>query len=296
MRLDRLLTLGLFQPLQHLGLRSRDARLPILMYHSISEGTEAGVKPYYKVLTSPTRFAEHMQWLVDLGYRAVTLSDGLKWLQHHGQRNDLTRNSPQPVVVTFDDGFHDFHTAAFPVLQRHGFSATMYLPTAFIAQVRKSFKCRPCLTWGEVRDLDSAGIEFGSHTVNHPRLTDLRWSDIEFELRDSKTAIEQQIGHSIRSFAYPYAFPQQNRKFAIQFRSILEGCRYQTCVNTTIGRASAADEVLSLPRLPANSADDRRLFCAKIAGAYEWMKNAQNAIKTFKAIGRTEVRRSFLFT
>ena len=89
MRFDRLITLGAVRPVRRaldrlpaLGLRRSpfDPRLPILMYHSISDDPEPRVRPYYKVCTSPRRFAEQMQWLADWGYRGVTLSEGLAML------------------------------------------------------------------------------------------------------------------------------------------------------------------------------------------------------------------------
>ena len=87
----------------------------------------------------------------------------------------LARGKPlaaRAVVITFDDGFRDFYTAAFPVMQEHQFTATVFLPTAFIGEDRRSFKGAECLTWEEVRRLRRAGVQFGSHTVNHPRLVE----------------------------------------------------------------------------------------------------------------------------
>jgi len=63
---------------------SQSLRIPILMYHSISDDPEPNFSPYYKVCTSPRRFAEHMQWLADSGYRGVTLSEGLAALADQG--------------------------------------------------------------------------------------------------------------------------------------------------------------------------------------------------------------------
>jgi len=177
--------------------------------------------------------------------------------------------------LTFDDGFRDFHTAAFPVLQRHGFSATMYLPTAFIGDSRKEFNSREYLTWGEVAELHAARIEFGSHTVNHPTLAELSWPDIETELRESKTAIEHRLGYAITSFAYPYAYPQENRGFTGRLTETLRGQGYRNCVTTVVGRARPGDNPFCLSRLPVNSADDARFLSAKLEGAYDWLARPQ---------------------
>jgi peptidoglycan/xylan/chitin deacetylase (PgdA/CDA1 family) len=168
------------------------------------------------------------------------------------------------------------------VLQRHGFNATMYLPTAFIGDGRRQFKGRDCLTWTEVAELHRAGFEFGSHTVTHPRLVDLPWNQIRDELAESKRAIELRLNTSVTTFAYPYAFPQHQRRFACDFRDALRACGYRTAVTTRIGHVAAGDDLLSLRRLPANSADDPALFRAKLQGFYNWMAGPQLAAKTLR--------------
>jgi peptidoglycan/xylan/chitin deacetylase (PgdA/CDA1 family) len=280
MRFDRIVTLGLVHPLQRFRMKSSRPVLPILMYHSISDDPEPGFAPYYKVCTSPRRFSEHLQWLADLGCRGVTLSEGLAWLADE-PRSPLT--SPPPVAITFDDGFRDFTTTAFPALQRHGFSATMYLPTAFIGDAPRRFKDRDCMIWADVRELHQAGVEFGSHTVSHPKLVELAWPAIATELCDSKTMIEQKLGILVDSFAYPYAFPQDNRPFSARFRMELVAAGYRTSVTTAIGGARIGSDLLCLPRLPANSADDHRLFAAKIRGAYDWVGIPQLLRKRLKS-------------
>ena len=280
MRLDRLISLGLVNPLrQALGRSTGKGRcLPILMYHSISDDPEPAHSPYYKVCTSPRRFAEQMHWLKTAGWQGVTLSDGLDFLNG---KKDLNGN---PVAITFDDGFSDFRTAAFPALQQHGFSATMYLPTAFIGENRKQFKGRDCLTWAEVRDLAAAGIEFGSHTVNHPVLYKISFPEIEAELRESKATIEKQLNHPVPAFAYPFAFPQTDGGFRARFLEILRAVGYESSVTTEIGTAIPDDEFLQLKRLPANMCDDEALLRAKLAGAYDWMRGPQNLMKRLKSL------------
>ena len=308
MRLDRFITLNLMQPLRRLRITHHEPRitsLPILMYHSISDDPESGVSPYYSICTGLQRFREQMQWLKDNGYEGVTLSAGLAALEFTNQkqkieiRNPKTEigNSeylpsafslqpsalcPRPAALTFDDGFRDFYTHAFPILQQHGFSATMYLPTAFIGSERRSFKSRECLTWAETRELHRAGIEFGSHTVHHPELVDLSWSGIRSEITDSKVQIENQLAAPVKNFAYPYAFPQTRRDFVGRLKDLLMAGGYETCVTTQIGRHRTGADPLEIKRLPVNSEDDDKLFQAKLAGGYDWLALPQTVIKKIK--------------
>lgn len=280
MRLDRSITLGIVQPFRKMvrrGPSSPPAILPVLMYHSISHGDEAGVSGYFKVCTSPARFAEQMSGLRRLGWQGVTLAEGLRRLS-----NAAANREDQPlkcVAITFDDGFRDFHTEAYPVLQENRFSATMYLPTGYIAQDRRRFKNRECLTWPEVRELRKAGIQFGSHTVHHPKLVELGEAEIAAELSDSKAAIEHELGEAIDSFAYPYAFPQTATAFVRKFHELLVQTGYRTCATTVLGRVTINTEPFVLPRLPANSDDDGALLSAKLAGAYDWMALPQRIRK-----------------
>jgi peptidoglycan/xylan/chitin deacetylase (PgdA/CDA1 family) len=354
MRPDRFITLNLVQPLRRrlarigiLGTRpsAYNPALPILMYHSISDDPETGVRPYYRICTRPERFREQMQWLKNNGYCGVTLNDGLTWLdsanrrskvEHGGQTTQI--GNSQPVVLTFDDGFRDFFTAAWPILQEFGFTSTMYLPTAFIGNTRRLFSPSPrrgegrgevnpstlnplsssglcrstpsprrgegrgevppspvlhppssgngreCLTWDEVREMKAAGIEFGSHTVNHTKLVECAWPEIESELRASKSEIEDRLGVSCPAFAYPYAFPQGNQAFAPRFRDLVASVGYRNCVTTEIGRVKAGDNPYGLKRLIVNSLDDTALFAAKLAGSYDWLAPLQSGLKRIKSV------------
>ena len=322
MRIDRFITLRCARPLRMLGrnrFRAADWEfhtsqcvLPILMYHSISDDPEAGVRPYYRLCTNPARFAEHMALLRSHGCRGVTLSEGLAWLNgsptpgatvqrsqdstirlrsHSGCGTPNSafrtpdfgalpsvfrpRSSNQPVAITFDDGFRDFYTAAFPILQQHGFMATMYLPTAYIGDDRRSFKGRSCLSWAEVRELHAAGIEFGSHTVTHRRLDTLTWPEIESELRESRATIEQGLDAQASLFAHPYAFPQENGGYVARLAELLRTSGYTAAVTTRIGRARLGVSLFTLKRLPVNGLDDGRLLAAKLAGAYDWLGTVQ---------------------
>jgi peptidoglycan/xylan/chitin deacetylase (PgdA/CDA1 family) len=272
-RFDRFATLYLAQPLMSAGLRSTSRHLPILMYHSVSNAEESGMSPYYRTSTRPDIFQAQMRVLRDSGWKGVTLSDGLKSLS---DGNGLLEKK---VAITFDDGFEDFQSNAAGPLRECGFKATMYLPSGFIADTHTVFKNNRCLSWRQIVDLHSEGMEFGSHTVSHPKLVDLPWSKIRIELIDSKRAIEDKIGAAVLSFAYPFAFPQQDAPFTARFRQELQSAGYKSCVTTAIGRVAPTDDPFTLKRLPANSCDDSDLLNAKLNGAYDWLAWPQAAYK-----------------
>ena len=291
------------------------------MYHSISDDPEDDVSPYYKVNTSPAVWRQHMRFLADQGYRTIRLDVLVSMLTAGLQNHQTTRLqdqgptippapisafSLQPsaftklVCLTFDDGFRDFYTEAFPVLREHDFTATMFLPTAFIGDERRQFRpstinsqlstTKDCLTWSEVRELRQAGIHFGSHTVNHPKLVELDWPQIRSELSNSKSEIEQQLGEPVTSFCYPYAFPQTDRQFVHRFAGLLSDTGYRSCATTELGRVRLGTDPFRLKRLPANSLDDLALFAAKLDGAYDWLAAPQSAAKTLKAVVRLQRR------
>lgn len=280
MRPDRLISLSLMLPLRYGRSAAGDFRLPILMYHSVSNHVEAGVSPYYQTVTTPKVFAEQMSLLHSEGYVVESLKKGMQAL-----RRPVAAGCKM-VVITFDDGFRDFYTGAFPILRRYGFGATMFLPTAFIGSERRSFKNRECLSWDDVCELNRAGIEFGSHTASHPQLDRLEPARINLELQDSKNAIEDQLGEAVVSFSYPYAFPEADREFVRGFRDHLRNAGYEFGVTTRIGRADSNDDRLVMKRLPVNLADDHALFKAKLEGAYDWMARPQTAFKHMRRLFR----------
>jgi peptidoglycan/xylan/chitin deacetylase (PgdA/CDA1 family) len=254
------------------------------MYHSVSADPEPGVSPYFRLATSPARFRAQMQWLRDEGYSVIDLIEVLERLQARGGIDGRF------VVITFDDGFRDFAEHAWPVLANFGYRATMFLPTAFIGQDRTAFKSRPCLTWAEVRDLRSCGVSFGAHTMTHPVLHDLPWPRVMSEIRDSRARIEDELTETVTTFAYPFAFPREDRRFVSKLRQGLVELGFTAAVTTTIGRAKPAHDPLCLRRLPINECDDRRLFVAKLRGGYDWVGMVQRGVRLRSRFRRQRIR------
>jgi len=273
-RLDRFATLYLMSPLLRLTSNG-ECYVPILMYHSITDQDESNARAYYRTRTSPAMFAAQLKYLHEIGYRTCSPAQAIHQLQ--------TQTAAKLVVITFDDGYRDFYQYAFPALNQYGFTATVFLPTAYIGDTAVSFKGVDCLTWAEVRELSKHGILFGSHTVSHPQLRELSRAAINEELTCSRKTIEEKLGCAVDSFAYPYAFPQADTDFTNMLRDVLRRAGYQNGVCTIVGRANRSSEPLFLERLPVNSCDDTALFHAKLAGAYDWVSKSQYISKMAKA-------------
>ena len=109
-RADRFATLYMVHPIRQWMAPHRALHIPILMYHSVSEQDSGGRHPYFETTTSPRVFAQHMEFLKESGYQTLTLHEAIKYIEAGGQ--DIERL----VVLTFDDGFQDFYTQAFPIL------------------------------------------------------------------------------------------------------------------------------------------------------------------------------------
>lgn len=284
-RTDRFLTLYASHPARRL-MPVGPGRVPILMYHSISRNAERRVHPYFQTVTSPEIFAQHVEFLHQNGYKTVTLSDAIGRMQPE-------RALDKSVVITFDDGYRDFYTDAFPLLNRHSYSATVFLPTAYIGESPRMFNGRECLIWRQVRELKTAGIDFGSHTVTHPQLRNLKMKEIEYEVQNSKRTIEAKLGCAVESFSYPYALPEADRAFRQTLRAVLLEAGYRNGVSTIIGTAGCRGDRFFMERLPVNSCDDLRLFRAKLAGAYDWLHTVQYA---WKALSSNHLRSQFSST
>jgi len=263
-RMDRLVTLYLSHPLTRtLGPDGR-SRVPILMYHSISDNLFGMSHPYFHINTLPEVFSAQMRWLRNSGFRTIGLAEALAGLQ-------TGANFSKTVVITFDDGYRDFYTDALPVLKQCGFGATLFLATDRIRNTPARIEGADYLTWSDVRELHAEGIHFGSHTVTHPDMRSLAPEQLEYELGRSKEVLEEHLGASVESFSHPHGFPEEDRDYTRYLQDVLCNCGYNHAVSTIIGRASANSSRFFLPRLPVNSFDDQAFFLAKLEGGYDWL-------------------------
>ena len=158
----------------------------ILAYHCVNKGN-------IPFCVKPDIFEKHLLLLKKQQFQDLSLSDYID-----AMKTDKKMRSGKYVVITFDDGWRDNYTDAFPILKNYGYTATIFLTIAYIGE-KKDY-----LTWEQVMEMKKAGLEFGSHTLTHPRLTKIPIAEARQEIMESKELLEGQLGEEIKTFCYPY--------------------------------------------------------------------------------------------
>jgi peptidoglycan/xylan/chitin deacetylase (PgdA/CDA1 family) len=228
-------------------IRSRMAvteRLPILMYHRVAP---AGAPRLARYRVTPAAFEAQLQYLHDNGFYSVGLED---W------RKAMVTQQPLPgraVLLTFDDGTLDFFTYAWPLLQRYGFSAIVFLVAEEIGGSnrwdRAYGEAVPLLGWEHICQLQAVGIEFGSHSATHARLTALAPAGVVREGARSRMLLERELGVPVTAFSYPHGAEDQ------VVQHLIGACGYIFGLSCRAGLSGFQDPLLALPRIEVTDSD-----------------------------------------
>jgi len=213
------------------GVR-RVLRVPILMYHYVSVPPDSSDGVRVDLSVPPERFAEHLTYLQDAGYEAITLRDLALALQTGASLPE------RPVMLTFDDGYRDAYEEAFPALREAGFVGTFFLLTQPIDAGNDAY-----VTWDQVMEMHAAGMDMQSHGYTH---VDLEGRDVDYlvwQMLGSKEAIEERTGQTVRFFCYPSGSYDE---MAIR---VLESAHYWGAVTTRQGVDHASDRSFELERI-----------------------------------------------
>jgi peptidoglycan/xylan/chitin deacetylase (PgdA/CDA1 family) len=212
------------------------APVPVLMYHQVAERFEAPSR----LSVTPEAFGHQMAYLDTEGYHPIT---GARL--GAAMRGDSALPE-RPVVLTFDDGYGDFATSVWPVLERHGFTASVFVTTGWVhdAHVEPAVKRPgPMLRRDQVRELAEAGIEIGAHSHGHPQLDQLSRRAVQSELATAKAQLEQWTGAVVTGLAYPFGYSNATvRDVAHEV-----GFAYAFAVGNAL--ATARSDLFALPRL-----------------------------------------------
>jgi len=184
-------------------------RIPILMYHSISNDNSF-------LSVNIKNFEEQIIFLKRLGYSSIDFPD-------------INKDIENKIIITFDDGYKDNLINALPILERHGFKATFFIVTNFIGQKNfwdlgtSNYIEKQMLSIEDVQFIKNRGMSIGCHTKNHKNLTHLKYSEIVKEIMDAKYFLETQLNENIELFSYPYGklnakifeFVSKNFKYSV---------------------------------------------------------------------------------
>ncbi|TGU72338.1 polysaccharide deacetylase family protein [Geomonas terrae] len=250
----------------------------MLVYHRI-EGGSAPLQPDSVTLTE---FQEQMRYITEEGYAPMTARE-LAALVEAGEEPP-----EKSVVVTFDDGYLDTYTHAFPELDFFRMPATVFLAAGHIGASTPfpwlgSDGGKP-MDWQQVSKLQKAGIEIASHTYSHPFTPNLTKNELCLELERSKGTIEDKLGAPVHSLALPYSFPMRHPRwpsFRARLREALNANDYVCCCTMQRGHIRPRDDVFALRRIPVGRDDDLRLFRAKLEGCFAWTAPLQAFYQRF---------------
>ena len=184
----------------------------VLTYHSLD--TSGSV-----ISVAPSLFREQMQYLAASRIPVVPLAE--------------IQNTPGGIALTFDDGFENFYTQAFPVLRKLHFPATVFVVSDYCG-LRNNWPSQPgmgvpslrLMTWEQLNEISRHGISLGAHTATHPRLSCLPARQVRQELVRCRETLQDRTGIQAETLAYPYGDSNAEvRKIAAEFFAAAFGTR-----------------------------------------------------------------------
>ena len=246
-------------------------KIPILMYHSIDDSNSV-------ISIDPHRFKAQMRFLKDHAFNVISLHEVISCIKNKRAFPDKS------VVITFDDGFKNVFTEAFPILQDYGFSATIFITANYCGKSNNwpgqpdYIKPQPLLSWNEIKEMDQYGIQFGAHTLNHPYLTQIHIEEAEIEILSSKRIIEDHLQKKIDFFAYPYGdFDKHIKKIVSQL--FIGSC------STNLGFACNKSDLYALERIDYFYIKNDWIMKQLLSLNFATYLKCRNILRTVKKIG-----------
>lgn len=164
--------------------------IPVLLYHHVNNDNS-----HMPQLTVPVlEFERQISALQAAGFHTISLDSLITYMK--GEPVDLP---DKPIVITFDDGYEDNYSTAFPILKKHGFHAAVFV-------VGLNFDRPGHLSNHQAREMITAGFTIGAHSMTHKNLTTFYGQDLTYEVTGSKQKAEQATRTRVKYFAYPGGF------------------------------------------------------------------------------------------
>ena len=218
--------------------------VPILLYHYVRVNRHGNDHVGFNLSVTPEHFAEQMALLVATGAHTVTLADLVAAL-HGGPPLP-----PRPVILTFDDGYSDFYTAALPVLQRDRLRAISFVVSGFVDKPGY-------MTAAQVRSIVAAGMVVGDHTVHHVALGHLSLAEAQQEIQVSRQQLVDLTQSPVDDFAYPYG------DWNPGVVRLVQQAGFREAVSTDLGNVHDLTQLFVLRRIRIGGTDTLASFAEK---------------------------------
>jgi peptidoglycan/xylan/chitin deacetylase (PgdA/CDA1 family) len=257
-------------------------KIPILMYHSISQSANPKFKQLAVLSAS---FAEQMAYLYQHFYTPINVTQLVRMLSI--EKSALPE---RPVVLTFDDGFADFFTHALPTLEKFNFTATLYITTGYIGSTSRWLRpegetSRLMLTWDQIAEINTRGIECGAYTHSHPQLDTLPLPVARKEIVKSKELLEWHLGQEVTSFAYPFGYYTTAVRQQVRQAGFTSACAVKFAMNLE------TTDFFTLERLMVTADTDIKAFASLVTGRSPLIKKmyVRARIPVWQVIRRVSV-------
>jgi len=207
----------------------------------------------------------------------VTLRDfeaQMAWLAEHAEVITLDEAvaGRTGIAITLDDGYEDNLLHAAPVLQRHGFPATLFLVTG---RTGETLDDEPdpergrIMDWTQARAWLDQGFALGGHTRTHPRLAQLDRNAQRGEIEGCKRDIEEVLGVEVRHFAYPYGSAWDYDADSI---ALAQEAGYRAAFSNRYGVCTPSDGPFAYRRIWIDASDSLAHFAAKASGKLDALR------------------------
>ncbi len=221
-------------------------QFPILAYHRVGP-----FRADHVPTVSAAAFERQLAFLARFRCRVLPLDDLVGWFDR-GER--LPRRS---VVITFDDGYEETHTVAWPILKRFGYPAAVFVAPGEVG--RTGFA-----TWEQLTELARDAVTIGSHTMHHSYVPLLSAERLQDELQQSKAVIESRIGRPVQCLSYP------SGGFTPQAQAAARAAGYRVACTTNRALPGAGLDRYALRRIKMTERDAHPLLLlAKVSGHYD---------------------------
>ncbi len=182
------------------------------------------------------------------------------------QMEYLHRKGCKHILITFDDGWEDNYTNAFPILKKYGLKAIVFLTAGRV--INHLSADGHYLNVFQIKEMADYGIEFGVHTINHPRLTEIPLKDARFEIKEPIQMIKDFTGSRPTAFAYPAGY------YNDEIRNLVKDAGFKCAFTVKPGKNTADIDPFELGRTEMNGIDSMFDFKKKLAGAYDLLHRA----------------------